>query len=151
MHPAQTPPRTENSYRTQPYAANGSRPLNTPKSPPSAETSQLVPSPHLPPLSSSSIGKVPLCPLKQEPPATSVEMTKSTIPAFAVGPDGLFAGTITKSDSDRDAEKGQVSEQEEMEEACPAFIQEGRATTATREETPSQPTVSNPPKILTNL
>jgi hypothetical protein len=42
---------------------------------------------------------------------TSVEMTKSTIPAFAVGPDGLFAGTMTKGDFDGDAEKGQVLEQ----------------------------------------
>ncbi|KAI0294229.1 hypothetical protein BC826DRAFT_1104806 [Russula brevipes] len=74
-------------------------------------------------------------------------MTKNTIPAFAVGPDGLFAGTMTKSDSDRDAEKGQVLEQEEMKEVCPAFIQKGRATTATREETPSQPTPPSPPKI----
>ncbi|KAI0288944.1 hypothetical protein BC826DRAFT_1188097 [Russula brevipes] len=42
---------------------------------------------------------------------TSVEMTKNTIPAFAVGPDGLFSGTMTKGDFDGDAEKGQVLEQ----------------------------------------
>jgi hypothetical protein len=49
-------------------------------------------------------------------------MTKSTIPAFAVGPDGLFAGTMTKGDFDGDAEKGQVLEQVRPEDGGAARV-----------------------------
>ncbi|KAI0284749.1 hypothetical protein BC826DRAFT_144466 [Russula brevipes] len=66
---------------------------------------------------------------------TSAE-TKSTIPTLAVGPDGLFAGTMTKGDFDGDAEKGQVLEQVRPVDAGAARIDvppyPPRATTGIR-------------------